>query len=309
MVPLRVLAAAVLAAAPLLAGCTASSGGADPADGERPELAAGMGAIQGLLVDDRYRPLHLTDTPQGEFDAKGFILLVETGATLLSGEDGVFVAVDLEPGTYTLKPSVEGHEGAPVKVDVAAGEYAEADLLVRRLLTPPRDAVAVHDDSLLLTCSMQVTNGHLNFGRACHGDLEDTSESNFVDYNWTGFGDVAAAVVEVKLSRTGDYEFWMTKRIDVVQLEGDLYTKRFGFGTDYIRYAVVNGTEQEDTGVPVNLQDLRVWVNVNGPGSEQTYDATGLAIGADFTFAVKARIVVSAFLEVPANLDSYQLLS
>jgi hypothetical protein len=303
----RALATAFLAAAAVLtAGCAGGDGGDDLA--AQASLAAGKGAIQGLLVDDRYRPIHLTDKPAGEFDASGFILVVETGATVTTGPDGVFQVLDLEPGTYTLKPSVEGHEGAPAKVDVSAGKYTEVDLLVRRLLTLAKNPIAVHDDTLLITCSMQVTNGHLNFGRLCHGDLAASEEGNAVDYNYTDFGEAAALVVEIEFSKVGDYEFWLSRQLDVVQLEGDLYRKVFGFGTDYMRFSALNGTSGEGWDAPLNMKDLRIWVNVNGVGSEQTYDASGYAFGADFTFAVKARLVVSAFLEVPADLDTYALL-
>ena len=295
----------LLAVCTALAGCAGAPGGAG---GELPELSAGKGAIAGLLVDDRYRPLHLVEQPTAEFEAAGFLLVVETGATVTTDANGEFTVTDLEPGTYTLKPSVEGHEGAPVKVDVAAGQYSEVDLVVRRLFTPPPDAVAVHDDRMLITCTMQVTNGHLRFGRLCHGDLEESNEPNFVDYNWTGFGEVAAVVVEVEFSRVGDYEFWLSVQEDLIQAPGTLYRKVFGFGTDSIRFSAVNGANGTDWDAPLNTANLRIWVNVNGAGSEETYGATGLAIGADFTFAVEARLVVSAFRQVPADLDTYSVL-
>lgn len=305
MVARPVVAMALLAACAALAGC--ADGDAKGADGSA-GLAAGKGAIAGLLVDDRYRPIHLTETPTAEFQASGFILVVETGQTVTSDADGEFTVTDLQPGSFTLKPSVDGHEGAPVQVDVAAGEYTEVDVLVRRLVTPARDTVVVHDDTVLVTCSMQVTNGHLSFGTVCHGDMAGGSESNFVDYNYTDVGDMAALVVEIEFSRVGDYEFWLSRQLDVIQLEGDLYRKVFGFGSDYMRFSALNGTDGEGWDAPLNLQDLRIWVNVNGPGSQQTHEATGLAIGADFTFVVEARLVVSAFLEAPDDLDTYAVL-
>lgn len=307
MLPWRTLAVVALAAsAAALAGCSARDDGA--ATDATQDLAADRGGIEGLLVDDRYRPIHLVEQPTSEFQARGFLLVVETGETLGTDANGLFTLTDLVPGTFTLKPAVEGHEGAPVKVDVVAGQYAEVDVLVRRLVTLGEDTIVIHDDTVLVTCSMQVTNGHLSFGRACHGDLSDEGQSSFVDYNYTQFGKMAAIVVEVELSRTGDYEFWFSKQLDVIQLEGDLYRKVFGFGTDYIRFSALDGADGDDWAAPLNMSDLRIWVNVNGIGSKETYDATGLAIGADFTFVVEARLVVSAFLRVPDDLETYAVL-
>ena len=88
--PLGLLA--LLAAGATLAGC--SQPGADAAADGPPALAAGKGAIAGLLVDDRYRPLHLTDAPQADYEAEGFILVVETGATVTSDVTGEFTVHD-----------------------------------------------------------------------------------------------------------------------------------------------------------------------------------------------------------------------
>ncbi|HUR25849.1 MAG TPA: carboxypeptidase-like regulatory domain-containing protein [Candidatus Thermoplasmatota archaeon] len=305
----RALWAVLLAAASAL---TAGCAGGDPDDAPssaQVELAAGTGAIQGLLVDDRYRPLHLTDQPKGEFQAAGFILVVETGATVTSDADGVFQVLDLEPGTYTLKPAVDGHEGAPSKVDVAAGEYTEVDLLVRRLVTPGKDTVIIHDDTVLVTCQVQFLDAHFTTGRLCHGDLTSDGESTWVDYNYTAYDNVSAVVVEVRFSAVGDYEVWLTQKTNVVNPE-NLYAKEVVYQTDAFRYATVNGSEEgRFGGAPVDLQDLRVWVNVNGVATKETDDAIGVPAGVGFQFVVKARLVVSAFLEVPPDLDTYAVLS
>jgi len=303
------LAAVVLAAAVTGAGCASHAAAPAAVGGTTAPLAEGKGAIAGLLVDDRYRPLHLTDTPQGEYDAKGFVLVVETGATVRSGTDGTFTVADLAPGLYTLKPSVDAHEGSPLKVDVVAGKYAEADLMVRRLFTPAKDAVSVHDDTILITCQAQALDGHFTVGTTCYGDLSPSGSQNWVDYNYTGFGTPKAVVVEAKFSQKGDYEVWLTQKTNLVT-SGTLYAKEFAYGSDYFRYATVNGsTDGRFSSAPVDTMNLRVWANVDYTGTQQADQATGIPVSAGFTFVVKVRLVVSAFLEVPTNLDTYQLLA
>lgn len=307
---MRAWLAAGLLVATALAGC---SGGAeaDAPAGERPALASGRGAIAGLLVDDRYRPLHLTDEPAGPYDVPGFILVVETGEQVATDVDGVFTVLGLEPGTYTLTPAVERHEGVPQKVDVVEGQYAEVDLLVRRVADPGKDTIVVRDDTVLITCSIQTLDGHFTVGRACHGDLSGEEGTNWLDYNYTEHGHVAAIVVEAKLTKPRDFEIWLTMQTNLIN-GPELYGKVYGYDTDSIRVAALNGTEVgRFGGSPLDTMDLRVWANVNGPGTQEADSASGLPVGADFTFVEEVRVVVSAFLEEPsqAELESYALLS
>jgi hypothetical protein len=304
VVEVRLVVVLVVAAA-TLAGCTEPAAG----DSDAPVLEAGRGAIAGLLVDDRYRPLRLTDMPAGEFEARGFILVVETGRQLQTASDGTFTVLDLEPGTYTLRPSVQGHEGSPTKVDVAAGLFTEVDLLVRRLISPAADSVVVHDDTVLITCSVQVLDGHFTIGRLCHGDLSGEPGTNWVDYNYTGLPPIVAIVVEAQPARTVDFEVWLTKQTNLIGSE-ELYGKHYGYDSSYLRIAALDGTETgRYGGAMLNTSDLRAWVNVNGPGTQEADALTGLPIGADFTFVLEVRLVVSAFFSVPPDFDTYAILA
>ncbi len=100
---LRVLLMCALTASVALAGCASSDGGDDQVlDGGVSDdtftLKAGRGAISGLLVDDRFRPIELTDNPTTEFQRSGFVLLQELGLKARTDSNGEFSFVDLEPG-------------------------------------------------------------------------------------------------------------------------------------------------------------------------------------------------------------------
>lgn len=294
----------------VLAGCSSSEDG-DPAGAvggdDTPDLATGKGAIAGLLVDDRYRPLRLTDTPQGEFDAKGFILLVETGATATSDASGEFQFLDLAPGLYTLKPAVSGHEGAPYKVQVDAGSFAEADLVVRRLIDPGKEFVIIDDDTVVDMCQFQFADGRYSPGAICTGDFSDEGNTNFVDYNYTGFPPVVAVVVEAKFDRVDDYELWFTRQENLIS---ELYSRPVAYDSDYYREQILPGGMGRQGSIPFDPSDLRVWLFPAGPGQQEVDETTGICgCGAGFTLIVQARFVVSAFLEMPADLDNYAVLA
>lgn len=122
-----------------LAGCIGGDGGTDPTgdavDADTFDLEAGKGAIAGLLVDDRFRPIDLEDTPGTEAQFTGFVLLQETGEQAQTSENGEFTFVDLEPGTYTLRVSADRHEAIPQKVRVEEGVFSEASIVARRVLS------------------------------------------------------------------------------------------------------------------------------------------------------------------------------
>jgi hypothetical protein len=118
-----------------LAGCAGDSpdtAPVDPSEIDPEQLQAGKGAIAGLLIDDRFRPIQLIDSPTTEFQARGFVLLQETGQESRTTANGEFAFIDLEPGTYTLRVSATGHEAVPSKVVVREGEFAEASIVARR---------------------------------------------------------------------------------------------------------------------------------------------------------------------------------
>lgn len=117
--------------ASLLAGCSTPPPTEDVFDpGTRPTLPPTKGAIAGLLIDDRYRPV--PDT---------LVLLTPTGDTATTDWSGQFAFFDLEPGAYLLQIGSSTHEAAPRAIDVVAAEYSEVEYQGRRVVGTSSDLV------------------------------------------------------------------------------------------------------------------------------------------------------------------------
>lgn len=108
---------------PLLAGCVADDGPIEPsaAPVRTQHIEAQRGAIDGILLDDRFRPV-----------PGGLVLLHEWALTTTTRGDGSFFFKDLPPGEYTLRVDADGHEAVPAKVQVEADAWTEAAIVARR---------------------------------------------------------------------------------------------------------------------------------------------------------------------------------
>lgn len=194
-----------------VAGC-ADDSGSTPITTEE-ALSSGLGIIEGVLVDDRFRPLELTDEPQTEFQAEGFILVQETGDQFQTTANGEFLTPPLEPGRYTLRATVEGHEIPAQRVQVEAGERTEVSLVASRLVSV-EDLVLTFDFSMFIPCAIGLvaTNWQPN---QCTGDLSgDTNRYRFTQ-DLTGYEAGRFLVTETLLnheasSETGTFEMQIT---------------------------------------------------------------------------------------------------
>jgi hypothetical protein len=128
------------------AGCV--DGEDAPADNLETGLLSGKGAMTGLLVDDRFRPLQV-----GPGALQGTILIQETGGDLLSNDNGEFSSGALEPGRYTLRIQVEGHEAVPQTFTVQAGEITETTVIARRTVSTD-DVVLQVEFSIFIPCTL-----------------------------------------------------------------------------------------------------------------------------------------------------------
>lgn len=121
---MRAPAAATAFAATLafLAGC---AGGAD-ADAPADDVAPGMGAVAGVVVDQAIRPV------------EGATVTLSGGGEPRSAEtlaDGAFRFDDVAPGGYVLSASHLLYTGVQSSVQVVEGDVATAKLLVERRFT------------------------------------------------------------------------------------------------------------------------------------------------------------------------------
>lgn len=121
--PFPAMAVALVLSAAALAGC--ADGGASAAqagDG----VAPGMGAVEGVVVDQAIRPVA---------DAAVGLAGAGVNRTAVTGADGGFRFADVAPGTYVLSATHLLHAAAQTTVDVREGEVATAKLLAERLFT------------------------------------------------------------------------------------------------------------------------------------------------------------------------------
>jgi hypothetical protein len=234
-----------MVAATALAGCTDDAGIRDgkAVDADDFALQSGRGAIAGLLVDDRFRPIQLTpDAAATEFQAEGFILLQETGQQTRTTQNGEFSFVDLPPGAYTIRVSASGHEATPQRVTVTAGEFAETSVVARRVAG---DAVTIitQEYAVFIPCSIFFIANGLVYD--CTLDQSGDSFRAFYFANHSALPEVTAMVTEMKANRVGNY---------AVQ----------------VRSFPSSGTEYYAVAVPEGVDHIRIVNEIGVPNEEWT---------------------------------------
>lgn len=125
-----------------LAGCADDTPETAPVDSV-PTTTQGI--IQGLLVDDRFRPLTVPGTLESG------ILIQETGDLMETNENGEFQSLPLDPGTYTLRATVPDHEASPETFQVRAGEATDASIIARRIVST-EDLLIQREFTVFMPC-------------------------------------------------------------------------------------------------------------------------------------------------------------
>ncbi|MEA3137805.1 MAG: Carboxypeptidase regulatory-like domain, partial [Thermoplasmata archaeon] len=204
-----------------LAGCSGGGddggAGGQTATGTAGPIKAGKGAISGLLINDVFRPV-----------PGGLVLIQELGLTATSDASGQFAFNDLKPGSYLLRVQADGHEAAPQNVEVKEGEYAEVELVARRV-SSEGGRIITTEYSVFIPCSIDyVANGNV---ADCTLDQSGDSFRAGFSSNYTSYGNVTYLVTEMKANKVDRYEVQLRCETpdeylyySVSQFEGD-YTK------------------------------------------------------------------------------------
>ncbi|MBI2077021.1 MAG: carboxypeptidase regulatory-like domain-containing protein [Euryarchaeota archaeon] len=109
-----------------IAGCVGSSPPANVSSSAPPTSAAAAtadvstGAISGRVIDDEVRPV-----------PKASVIVAETKAETETDAEGKFTFNELQPGKFSVLVQKLGYESAGVKVEVRAGEVAEANIALK----------------------------------------------------------------------------------------------------------------------------------------------------------------------------------
>ena len=303
---MKALLLAALVCSLALAGCSGGDGGGGPATGGQPTqgpLKSGKGAIAGLLINDAYRPV-----------ADGLVLLQPAGLTATSDASGQFAFTDIEPGAYVLRVQAEGHEAAPQEVQVVEGEYAEAEVIARRVINEAGRIITVQY-SVFVTCWADFV---VNFivGDCLLDQSGDTDRSSF-NSNYTETPDVTYIVVEMKANKVGNYNIQMREE-DGSTAGGDRYAVAEIEATDYVKIVIQKGvanTEHNAQDNNVAWENDREFMTILFPKGDFREEVTGsdpsgtTCCGAGAGVGVRAQFVQSVFVGAPeVDITTYCVL-
>lgn len=319
---MKQLLLALLMVTVTLAGCADSNSSSsdvedDLVDKDTYTLSREQGAIDGLLVDDRFRPVDLEegDGQLGEFQAKGFVLLQETGKRVETNENGEFQFLDLAPGVYTIRVQSDRHEASPKKVEVRAGEFTEQQVLARRVATD-NSALISFEYAVFIDCGLVAV---IQFTFSCSTDQSGDSFRQGFYADYTSYSDISGLIAEMKANQEKRYEVDLWNFGCESTDETRFYANSFRT-SDYVRMRLtVNETNTEYEDIFTNdpwLNECPILTELL-PAGRFSEELTGVA-GEDMAFFVgggvdvhlglKAKFLHSLFLGEPnVDLDTYSV--
>lgn len=311
---MKTLLAALLVASLALAGCGDKGGSDGTGSGgtttDAP-LQSGKGAIAGLVINDVYRPV------------PGATVLSSNGLVATSDGAGQFAFTNLEPGAYILRVQADGHEAAPQNVEVVEGEYAEAELLARRV-TNEAGRIITAEFSVFIPCAAAfIANG---ITANCLLDLSGDSYRGSFPTNLTAEPDVTYMVTEWKFNQVGDWNVQI-REDDGSTTGGERYAVLDIFQGDYARVLLEKGALNEEANgqrdnVPWNnTKPFSTAIFLNGQFKGEAQDAADAVCqpdvpdtcrtmtGAGVAFGIRARIIQTVFIGEPdVDVKTYSVL-
>lgn len=284
---LQAMVLAALTASVVLAGCT-SDGDSGPETGELVDtdsyVLGSNGAINGLVVDDRFRPV---------VGAK--VLLQELGQQIITNENGEFQFIDLEPKTYTVRVSAEGHEAAPESVRVEAGLFSDLSVVARRVISEG-GTILTQEFAVFIDCWIPFWT-ELN----CFLDMSLDSKRAGFTADYMAVEDLTYVVSEFLFDKPGGYDG------DVGVCNGESFsgwhsTEIIG---DYGKLTLTNDLGEwenrtEDSFLGGHLREQK-FCTVVWPHGQLGFMGFGIS--------TKAQILQSVFIGTPeVDLESYCVL-
>jgi hypothetical protein len=298
-----ILASASLVAV-LLAGCSGGSSGEGGGDGTTPPLQAGKGAISGLLINDVFRPV-----------PGGLVLIQELGLTATSDASGQFSFTDLEPGSYLLRVQADGHESVPQRVEVKAGEYAEAEVIARRVVNEAGRIITT-EYNVFISCAIDfVANGIVY---DCTADQSGDSDRSYFTSDYTEYANATYLVTEMKADNEDRYEVQVRSNDCPDDVEGGYYGVS-QFEGDYTKIVMPLGmTSEQHAELSYgpndpwdNLCTLQTILFADSVGREELQESgVPVCCGAGAHFGIRAKFVQSLFIGEPeVDIATYSVLA
>ena len=237
----------------------------------------------------------VSDKTTGEPVPTVSVLVVENGKSTVTGSDGSFSFINLEPGSYTIEVSMDGYSGSSKTVSVRAGDPTMTHLLIERL------PAQITSDKEELDFGNQIETLSFKIVNRGYRDLEYSIETGTC--NWL-----------VVTPTKGTLQYGKTETIVVKALRDQLQSGQneavivvrslSGDGNVEIKVTAVNSNETAsvNTLAPTNISNNSATLNGEiGKIGEPKYKERGFVYSTNPTPTVGDCIQK---LSAPVNTDS-----
>lgn len=299
-----------------LAGCTSDDGPVDQTtkvDPDEFELDPSLGAIDGLLVDDVFRPIELGDESESQYQDIGFIFLQENALEIQTNEAGEFTVINLEPGRYTLRLQADRHEASAQSVTVVAGQFTEVTISARRLVEDS-STIITQEQTMFTECSAEtpvVSSAWL----PCSLDLSLEGARTDFRSNFSEYMDEATfMVVEATFNQQGSYTIQVRRLDPDTGGIGAIDYASCETNEPYIRIQMVPGEVHEQAGCeaqtnPFDMSQEFQTIMFAWSDTHELLAPTPVGGGVGVKLGVRAQVIQSLFLGEPEiDVNSYCVL-
>lgn len=230
---------AIMMVAVAFAGCASDDAPEETfVDKETFELESGKGAISGLVVDDRFRPIELGNEANSEFQAIGFVLLQETGEQVSTTENGEFTFVDLDPGRYKIRVQSSAHEAKTTTVEVVAGKFADISIVSQRKVSDTT-TILTQEYSVFVDCYIDLPGILWWTELNCFLDMSLDSKRGGFQTDYSAVNNITYMVSEYLFNQPGDFG------VNVGYAEGESIEEEWAStttkGSDYAKLVMATG--------------------------------------------------------------------